>query len=70
MTEAEHDQALDRINATLYTKPNTKERYEFDLLLDQVDKYEKKHYPTNFPRSKSLVEYYRTIEKEENKNRK
>jgi len=64
MTEEEHAQALDKLNATLYTKPNTKERDEFDLLLARVDTYEKKHYPPNFPRSKALVEHYRAIDKE------
>ena len=64
MTEDEHTKALDKLNATLYTKPNTPERHEFDKLLDRVDKYEKKHYPENFPRSKSLVAHYRSINRE------
>jgi HTH-type transcriptional regulator / antitoxin HigA len=56
-TEADHKQALTRLELLMEAKPGTPEGDELDILATLVDAYERQHHAIDPPRSVEAVRF-------------
>jgi len=56
-TEADHEAALERVDALMDAKPGTPEGDELDVLAELVEHYEEKHVPMGFPSPVAAIEF-------------
>ena len=56
-TKAEHEAALQRIDALFDAKPNTPEGDEFELLSLLINSYEEKYYPIDLPHPIEAIKF-------------
>ena len=56
-TNADYEEALNRIDAIFDAEPNTEKGDEFELLSLLIDKYEEEHYPIDLPHPIEAIKF-------------
>ena len=56
-TKAEYSKALDRIEELMDAEPDSQEELELDRLVDEVMKYEEKHFPIEAPDPTEAIKF-------------
>ncbi len=57
-TEADYREALKRIEMLMDARENTPKGDLLDILVNQVEAYEDKHYPIDMPKPSSAIKFY------------
>ena len=56
-TEAEYEEALERVNALMDATPDSPEEEELEVLVLLIEKYEKEHYPIDLPNPIDAIKF-------------